>query len=131
MITLKNMFCDYGELSRDYVDNSPVLKSNEITFDSYNLETPDFIRFIIPLIDHYIKLEVNDPSLKFIVSNLKLNPGAKIKYHTHTNDSEFYFIFYSDGSIEVRYCKKGKGHELENDTDEILEVLSVKLVDSK
>lgn len=39
MITLKNMFGDYGELSRDYVDNGIIFKSNEIIFDYNNEKT--------------------------------------------------------------------------------------------
>ena len=101
----KDMFNEYNELPENLVETGSILKSNEVDL-------------IIP-----------NTNIKGIVSRLILSPGAKIKYHMHTKDSEFY-ILYNDNN-HILFCPKGNGHSLENTSDEILEVLSVKFVDSE
>jgi len=98
------MFNNYNELSRDMVETGTILKSNEVNL-------------IIP-----------NTNIKGLVSRLILSPGAKIKYHMHTKESEFYILY--NQNKDVLFCPKGEGHSLENTSDETLEVLSVKLVDS-
>ncbi|MBR2587941.1 MAG: hypothetical protein IKD77_01910 [Bacilli bacterium] len=57
------------------------------------------------------------------IALLELSPGAKIKLHKHSNDSEIYFIL---DSKRYECCSIGEAHELENTTGEIMKVLSVK-----
>jgi uncharacterized cupin superfamily protein len=65
---------------------------------------------------------------KLIISYLVLLPGSKVKYHTHTNDSEYYIIITSN--MKVLFCQKGEGHKLENNSLKNMIVLSIKVFDS-
>lgn len=54
---------------------------------------------------------------------LRLEPGSKIKYHQHIDDSEVYFILESGVILE---CKSGEWHGLMNNTSSDMYVFSVK-----
>lgn len=60
---------------------------------------------------------------RFEVSLLVLFPGAKIKKHTHVTDEEFYYCI---NEKVVTKCNVGESHDLANNGDEIMFVLSVK-----
>lgn len=57
------------------------------------------------------------------VAMLELSPGARIKLHEHKSDNEVYFIV---DTKEYLYCGKGGAHSLENTSNEIMRVLSIK-----
>ena len=57
------------------------------------------------------------------ISLLELSPGAKIKCHTHKNDSEIYFHV---NNKTLSLCKKDEEHSLENVYDEPLQIISIK-----
>lgn len=60
---------------------------------------------------------------KATVALLTLLPGAKIAEHQHVNDEEWYF------DVEekvIKCCSKGDFHSLENTTEDIKYVLSIK-----
>ena len=57
------------------------------------------------------------------ISILELSQGAKIKFHVHQEDSEIYYML---GTKEYKCVTLGEGHSLENRTNEILIVLSIK-----
>lgn len=57
------------------------------------------------------------------VSILMLSPGARIKEHKHTIDSEAYFIVKTQ---ELKVCEIGESHSLENPYSEWMPVLSIK-----
>lgn len=59
----------------------------------------------------------------YTVSLLTLLPNSAIKEHEHVDDQEWYFIV-SEKTIKV--CSKGDSHSLENNTDDIMFVLSIK-----
>ena len=79
----------------------------------------------IDLFKEKIFLYLNNGN-KIIVALLKLLPGAKIKYHLHTKDSEWYIPLNTD-RIPATFCMKGEGHEIENTTNKVLDVLSIKI----
>ena len=58
-----------------------------------------------------------------IIAMLELSPGAKIKLHEHLSDNEVYFIV---DTHEYLYCGKGGAHSLENKTNNVMRVISVK-----
>lgn len=61
---------------------------------------------------------------KVEVSLLVLSPGAKIKEHKHTEDSEWYYFVESE---KVEGCPQGMSHSLENPSKEqYLFVISMK-----
>ena len=99
------MLKKFSPLNPDYVEKGVILKSEELTINN-----------------------IFGLKCSIILARLILPPNSKIKYHTHENDSEFYLFLNSDNSHT--YCKKGEGHELENDSNDPLEVLSIKIVDS-
>lgn len=79
------------------------------------------------------EVELNIPSseagnIKMILSRLVLYPKAKIKYHVHQKESQFYIPQNTD-VIPRSFCKKGEGHSLENITDTTIEVIEIKIVD--
>ena len=57
------------------------------------------------------------------VAILELAPGAEIKLHEHTEDSELYFII---GTGLVDLCPIGASHRFENATPDKVLLLSVK-----
>ena len=57
------------------------------------------------------------------VALLTLLPGAKIREHQHIDDKEAY---YDIKEKVAKICSKGDWHSLENNTDEIMFVLSIK-----
>ncbi len=59
---------------------------------------------------------------------LRLMPGAKIKKHLHDKNWEIYIIHknnYSPNDI-IDVCNLGESHELENTTNEVMEVIYIK-----
>lgn len=71
-----------------------------------------------------VKKQMVFESAKVEVSLLALSPGAKIKEHTHTEDSEWYIFLESE---KIECCPKNISHSLENQSDsEYLFVLSIK-----
>lgn len=54
---------------------------------------------------------------------LTLLPGAKIREHQHVDDKECY---YDIKNKVAKICSKGDSHSLENNTEEIMFVLSIK-----
>lgn len=62
----------------------------------------------------------------------KLEPGASIGYHTHTEDEEIIYILSGNGTVinddgelpvnpgETHYCPKGRSHSLVNTGSEDL-----------
>lgn len=63
-----------------------------------------------------------------IIAMLELSSGAKIKLHGHLSDNEVYFIV---DTHEYLYCGKGGAHSLENTSNEIMRVLSIKGKDAQ
>lgn len=59
------------------------------------------------------------------VAMLEVSPNAKILPHSHDKDHE---IYYNIESREFFICLMGGIHELENNTDDTLKILSVKIV---
>lgn len=57
------------------------------------------------------------------ISILQIAPHSKIREHSHTDDSELYF-FITDKKYSI--CKQGGTHELDNSSDEWMQVLSIK-----
>ena len=57
------------------------------------------------------------------VAMLELSPGTRIRLHEHKTDNEVYFII---STKEFLYCGKGGAHSLENTSNEIMRVLSIK-----
>ena len=71
-----------------------------------------------------VKKQMVFESAKVEVSLLALSPGAKIKEHTHTEDSEWYIFLESE---KIECCPKNMSHSLENQSDSgYLFVLSIK-----
>lgn len=99
------MLKKFSPLNPEYVEKGKVLKSEEL------------------IINNIFGLKCN-----IIIARLILPPNSKIKYHIHTSDSEFYLFFNSD--LPHTFCNKGEGHEIENTSNDPLEVLSIKIVDS-
>ena len=72
-----------------------------------------------------------------LFSHIVLDPGCSIGYHTHTNETEFYYILkgealFSDNGREVLLhagdvaaTGYGEGHSLENQTDEPVELMAL------
>lgn len=62
------------------------------------------------------------------IAILFLEPGAKIKRHTHTKDCEFYFSWSTRKKfMKNEFCDLGESHELENTSKKRwLWVLSIK-----
>ena len=68
---------------------------------------------------------------------ITLNPGCSIGTHTHTGDSELFYILkgtaeYNDnGTIvevsagDVTICPEGTSHGIANKTDEVVELVAV------
>ena len=59
----------------------------------------------------------------FEIGMLDLFPDSKIKKHKHTIDWEIYFI---PNTKEYRFCRIGQEHELENNSNSILQVFYIK-----
>lgn len=57
------------------------------------------------------------------LSLLMLSPGAKIKEHEHTSDSEIYYLFKQN---KLEQCACGGTHSLQNPYTDWLPVLSIK-----
>lgn len=62
------------------------------------------------------------------ISLLNVGPKSKIRKHRHLEDSEVYF-FIKEKIYSV--CKKGGKHEIDNLSDEWIQVLSIKTKYSK
>ena len=121
----------FEPLTKDKIEKGKILKSQDFSFKVGNAE--DFTlsfngKSIITATDDVaIKICSLPNKTKIILSRLVLYPRAKIKYHTHTKDSEWY-IPLNTSEIERSFCSKGEGHSLENTTDTIIEVLSIKII---
>ena len=71
------------------------------------------------------KLLFSNPNAKGIteISILELSPNSEIALHTHTNDTEIYFLLNKNlGTL----CEIGNSHSLENETNDIMTVVSIK-----
>ena len=60
----------------------------------------------------------------FEISALELAPGARILEHEHLNNNEYYIIWKGE---DPKPCLIGESHELINNTDEVMYVLSIKI----
>ena len=62
------------------------------------------------------------------ISLLQISPHSKIKEHKHNADSELYF-FINEETYSI--CEKGGKHKVDNNSDEWIQVLSIKTKYSK
>lgn len=70
-------------------------------------------------------------------STITLDPGCSIGVHTHTGDSEMYFIYEGDGLYtdndeaypvqagDMLFCKDGETHGIKNDGDAPLRFVAI------
>ena len=71
------------------------------------------------------KLFFSNPNAEGIteISILELSPNSEIALHKHTDDTEIYFILNKAlGTL----CEIGDSHSLENKTNDIMTVISIK-----
>lgn len=62
---------------------------------------------------------------KYTFGRICLGPHSEIPYHDHTTDCEWYI---NEDTGESWFCAKGEGHQFINDTDETVNLLSIKKV---
>lgn len=117
---------DFIPLNKDKVEKGEILKTPDIEVKKIDDIKGVFKRSDV-ISEEQIALKIcYSDNMKLVVSRLVLYPGAKIKYHEHTKDSEWYIPLNTDEILES-FCMKGNGHSLENTTDEIIEILSIKI----
>lgn len=71
------------------------------------------------------KLLFSNPNAKGVteISILELSPNSEIALHTHPKDTEIYFLLNKAlGTL----CEIGDSHSLENETEDIMTVVSIK-----
>jgi len=57
------------------------------------------------------------------ISILQIAPHSKIREHFHKDDSELYFFI---DEKEYSICKQGESHNIENNSDKWIQVVSLK-----
>jgi uncharacterized cupin superfamily protein len=90
---------------------------------------------IIRMKDLATKEQMYDHARLF--SHITVDPGCSIGYHTHTDETEFYYILrgdavFSDNGTEsvlhtgdIAATGYGEGHSLENRTDSPVELIAL------
>lgn len=76
-----------------------------------------------------------------LFTHIHLDPGCSIGYHTHTGETEFYYILKGEAVLndngtevlmhtgDVSATGYGEGHSLENRTDETVELMALIVLD--